>query len=430
MLPTLHIRCLVAVVTVVTLCSPLRGQSILDSELVVQEKLRSLDSRLRDQLQVWFDGRDAALTAEGKQTAEWWKVAERLNPITVHGNSILEFAKTHSGSRDALICLAYIVEWGEGNPRALYRSACDELVLHHRDDGVLSYICSSCTNPWSFDENKAFLIRLRNESRNPTVQAAAEFYLAQLFDNFVVMLGQVSEIRDQFETAGALEAKPELRIRLIELEKMAPNDLERDRDKLLAGILGRQGDAKPWTAKRTFGRLDYEFLETSDAQSFRQRAEDLRYQITHLRVGCIAPDFVGKLSDGNKFQIIDRRGTPTLLMFSFKGCGACEAMYPALRAVQERFSQDGFSVVGVMVDQGLEPVTTAIESGTISWPCVWDGPSGPIAKAYRVASYPTVLLLDADGRIVARNLRQEEHLIKHIDGLISDADAKARRTKR
>lgn len=81
-----------------------------------------------------------------------------------------------------------------------------------------------------------------------------------------------------------------------------------------------------------------------------------------------------------------------------------------------------------MVDQELETVTSAIESGAIAWPCVWDGQSGPIAKAYRVASYPTVLLLDDDGRIVASNLSQEEHLIEYISDLINGTDTKTRRT--
>jgi thiol-disulfide isomerase/thioredoxin len=105
-------------------------------------------------------------------------------------------------------------------------------------------------------------------------------------------------------------------------------------------------------------------------------------------------------------------------MFSFKGCGPCEAMYPALRAVQDRFSKAGFSVVGIMVDEQLDSVTAAIDSGDISWPCVWDGPSGPIAKAFRVRSYPTVLLLDGEGRITARDLREERHLVGHIAQLV------------
>lgn len=421
-------RRLMAVVSIALLCSPVIGQHILDSELVVHDKLRLLDSQLRDQLELWFDGRDAALTADGKQNAEWFKAGDRLNPLAVHGKSVLEFAKTNAGSTEALICLAYIVEWGGGEPRDLYLSACDELILHYRDDPALSHICSFFTGPLYFGENEAFLTRLRDQSRNPTVQASAAFYMAQLFDNCIGTLAQASEIRDQFESVGVFEARPESRNRLVDLERMVPNDLKRERDELLLGILGPQGDSKPWTAKRTFGRLDYKFHLSSDTESFRQRREDFRYQINHLRDGSIAPDFIGTLSDGNKFQLADRRGVPTLLMFSFKGCGACEAMYPALKTVQERFSQDGFSVVGIMVDQELKTVTSAIDSGAISWPCVWDGPSGPIAEAYRVDSYPTVLLLDDDGRIVARNLRQEEHLIEQISDLINSADTKSRRT--
>ena len=83
--------------------------------------------------------------------------------------------------------------------------------------------------------------------------------------------------------------------------------------------------------------------------------------------------------------------------------------------MQERYSDSGFSVIGVMVDQNVDTVRQAIEAGDVTWPCIWDGPSGPIADTFRVRAYPTILLLDRDRRITALGIQTEEHLVAQIE---------------
>jgi len=408
------------VVAVLCLQSYARGQSILDEKLQVANELQPLDALIRDQLATWFTERDAARESHGRDSAEWSEADDRFNPITVHGPSVSRYAREHVGTPEALICLAYIVDWGEGQPRDLYLSACDELIAHHRDNSALSWLCSRCTNWLYLDEMGSFLTRLRNASSNVDVQAAASFYLAELLDASVQKHDRISEVRSSFETAGMLEAYPEIGRRLELLAKLNPDELARERDNLLKQVKESLGESKPWSARRTFGRLDYEFHENRDGLTFRQLAEGLSYELKNLREGCIAPDFNGTFTDGQPFRLRNRRGSPTLLMFSFKGCGSCEAMYPSLRAVQQQFSNTGFSVIGVMVDQDVDAVTAAQKFGDISWPCVWDGPSGPIAETFRVRGYPTVLLLDRDGRIAATGLRDEKHLVAHIEEVVKD----------
>jgi cytochrome oxidase Cu insertion factor (SCO1/SenC/PrrC family) len=396
------------------------GQSILDEELPVADTLQPLDALIRDQLVIWFDERDAAGESHGRDSAEWFESGKRFNPITVHGTSVLKYARDHGGTPEALVCLAYIIDWGEGRPRDLYVSACNELVTYHRDDPALSWLCSRCTNAIFWGQMRSFLTRLRSQSANVDVQAAASFHLAELLDAMVQQHDLVPEARNWSETAGAgmLKACPEIGRNLESLARLNRDELADERDKLLTQVKESFGKCKPWSTTRTFGRLDYEFHEDPDGRTFRQLAESLSYEIKNVREGCIAPDFNGTLSDGQPFRLSDRRGQPTLLMFSFKGCGPCQEMYPSLRAVQERFSNTGFSVIGVMVDQEVDTVIAAQESDDISWPCVWDGPSGPIAETYNVGGYPTVLLLDRDGRIVARGLRHEKQLVAHIEKVV------------
>lgn len=412
------------------LITPLsRGQSTLDKELTVHESLRHLDDRLREQRKIQIAGREAALSPDGKQTVLWWQEDDRLCPLRVYGMPTLEYAIAHSGSREALACLSYILECSEGQSVELHRSVCNELIEHYRDDPELSAICSYCTSALSYHEHERFLTRLRQRSNSPLVQAASTFYLAKLLDNCLEFQRDVVRIRNGFRDCGLLTAKPEMIAVLDDIEAMPTSDLERRRNELLDTVVEMRGNLQPWEVKRTFGRLDYEFSPAPTGQTFRDMANDLKYEISNLREGSPAPVFSGTLARGGDFNLSNRRGTPTLIMFSFKGCGACEAMYPALRTAQERFSQDGFSVLAVVVDQELTEVTTAIDSGEITWPCVWDGPNGQIANAYRVARYPTSFLLDADGRITARDLREESELIAHIERLIARKHATDGRTQ-
>jgi peroxiredoxin len=397
----------------------LMAQSIFDEELDVVPELKPLDTKLRKQLRVWFDGRDAAYKAAGdKQTAETIRESDRLNPLTVHGESILKYALEHPGTQSSFICLAYILDWGEGRPLAIYREACDELIARHRNNPALTWLCARCVNYLRCDSMGQFLTNLSEVSDNPDVKAAATFHLAELLDNVVQNCGRVADVRDRFEASGFLEARPDVAVSLKSLAKLDVQVVAAELDRLLRLVADEFGDLRAWSCKRTFSRLNYEFHSDESNQTFRERVDRLNYQITNLRIGCMAPDFSGMLISGEQFSLSDRRGKPTLVMFSFDGCGPCKAMYPMIRKAQEQFSDSAFSVIGVMVDDELKSARNATTTGGISWPCVWDGADGPIAKAYAVRGYPTVILLHRDGTIAARPARDEKQLIAHIEKVV------------
>ena len=112
------------------------------------------------------------------------------------------------------------------------------------------------------------------------------------------------------------------------------------------------------------------------------------------------------------------------MIFSFKGCAACEARYPGLRKAQERFSANGFSVLGVMVDKTVDTVHQAVATGDITWRCVWDSRSGPINKVFNVRHYPTLFLIDGAGRIVSTRPGREEELLASIEKVIEGHQGK------
>jgi hypothetical protein len=55
----------------------------------------------------------------------------------------------------------------------------------------------------------------------------------------------------------------------------------------------------------------------------------------------------------------------------------------------------------------------------VIWPCVWDGPAGPISKRWNIPAVPRNFVLDAKGIVRYRDVYGED-LIRAIEGLLKE----------
>ena len=80
----------------------------------------------------------------------------------------------------------------------------------------------------------------------------------------------------------------------------------------------------------------------------------------------------------------------------------------------EKFHAKGFNILGVSLDKDKDKWLEAIQKDKLVWNHVSDlkGWSNEAAKAYGIRAIPANLLLDKDGKIVAKNLRGEELMKK------------------
>ncbi|MEM9589520.1 MAG: redoxin domain-containing protein, partial [Planctomycetota bacterium] len=103
-------------------------------------------------------------------------------------------------------------------------------------------------------------------------------------------------------------------------------------------------------------------------------------------------------------KLTDFRGRFVLLDFWYIGCGPCHIEIPELRIAHRSFPSERFSVVGVHTNhQSSASVQSFIEETGIEYPVVVDNRLGEISDAYAslgIASYPSYLLLDPNGKIV------------------------------
>jgi|ERR1051325_8519264 hypothetical protein len=102
-------------------------------------------------------------------------------------------------------------------------------------------------------------------------------------------------------------------------------------------------------------------------------------------------------------------------------------MIPHERSLVEKYKGRPFVIVGVESEPDIEFARRKSKEAGIAWRNFWNGPIpqfprvslGPISGAWGISSWPTVFLLDANGRVRYRNPRGEA-LDRAIESLLDE----------
>jgi len=103
-------------------------------------------------------------------------------------------------------------------------------------------------------------------------------------------------------------------------------------------------------------------------------------------------------------------------------------MYPHERSLVKRLESSPFALIGVNSDKDLEKLKPVLAEEEITWRSFWNGPkgtSGPLSKAWGVHSWPTIYILDGEGRIRYRNVRGEK-MDAAVDALLEEMESAQR----
>ncbi len=140
-------------------------------------------------------------------------------------------------------------------------------------------------------------------------------------------------------------------------------------------------------------------------------------------IGKLAMDFTQNDTLGKPVMLSSFRGRYVLIDFWASWCGPCRAENPNVVKVFNKFREKNFHIVGVSLDRPgqKEKWMKAIHDDHLDWTHVsdlkfWDN---EVAKQYGIKAIPQNLLLDPEGKIIAKNLRGEELDLKlgeAIDG--------------
>ncbi len=140
---------------------------------------------------------------------------------------------------------------------------------------------------------------------------------------------------------------------------------------------------------------------------FTKELVALTEKIKVTAVGQVAPEITLPNPSGEIVKLSSLRGKYVLIDFWAKWCGPCRAENPNVVRAYHRFKSKGFEVYGVSLDRNKQEWMQAIQEDGLVWTHVSDLQyfNSQAARDYNIQAIPFSILLDKEGKIIAKNLR-------------------------
>jgi len=131
-----------------------------------------------------------------------------------------------------------------------------------------------------------------------------------------------------------------------------------------------------------------------------------------LAIGQPFVDIKMPAPDGTEIALSDYVGKDKYVLIDFwaSWCRPCRIANPHVVMMYNKYKDKGFEIVGVSLDKDKAEWTKAIEDDALTWPQMsdlnfWQSKG---ARLYSVNSIPHTVLLDKDGKILAKGLQPDE----------------------
>jgi thiol-disulfide isomerase/thioredoxin len=128
------------------------------------------------------------------------------------------------------------------------------------------------------------------------------------------------------------------------------------------------------------------------------------YRLIDYAPGSRVPDFEFTDLNGLSRKLSDFKGRYVLLDFWGTWCAPCVRDFPVLKALRDRFRDRGFEILGMDFEHSRPAagVKVFLEGKGVDWPIAApESVKDLIQNRFRIHGYPTLVLLDPDGVVVA-----------------------------
>lgn len=138
--------------------------------------------------------------------------------------------------------------------------------------------------------------------------------------------------------------------------------------------------------------------------------------LSHRIPGAVCPDFTFVDDKGKNVSLKDFRGKIVVLDFCASWCAPCRREMRHLLKIYNELKADDLEFISVSLDDSEARWRKMLEEENLPWVMLWDKTGFPksnktpsaIQTAYGFFSIPFLVVIDKEGKLVARNIRGEQ----------------------
>ena len=168
-----------------------------------------------------------------------------------------------------------------------------------------------------------------------------------------------------------------------------------------------------WKGKENidfFDSLVTNFEEVHPNLKVTSRLKEKVIRLQQTAIGGIVPDIVLNTSEGKSVSLFSIHKKYTLIDFWASWCGPCRRESSLLANLYDTYKDSGFEIYGVSLDTNKKLWQNAVAKDKRIWANVssLDGFASKAAYDFTITALPDNYLIDADGKIIAKNLHAEQ----------------------
>jgi thiol-disulfide isomerase/thioredoxin len=160
---------------------------------------------------------------------------------------------------------------------------------------------------------------------------------------------------------------------------------------------GQDDEAKKW-----YERIGREFADSAQAKKATGAVRRI------ASVGSVL-SLSGRGLNGQTIDLANYRGKTVLIQYWATWCTPAKNDMAAIKQLVSKYGRS-FTVLGVSLDANAKDLKTYLEENPLPWEQIFEegGQDSRPANALGIITVPTMLLVDAEGKVVNRNIQMSE----------------------